>query len=144
MPCTITVKVIIIKFLFLNNYFFLLQSDRSYDIEIRVPPITYFLRQATGFSRLAMNPMEETSGILSLKHVYEIALVKSKDPLYDCVPLKKICEDIIEAAYRAGVKIVKHIDEEKYVKFVEERRNIVEQQLKELENIKQSKLLRAV
>lgn len=120
----------------------MLKADRSYDIQIRVPPISHFLRQATGFSRLAMNPMKETSGILSLKHVYEIALVKSKDPLYDCVPLKKICEDIIEAAYRSGVKIVKQIDEEKYVKFVEERKNIVEKQLKELDDIKQSKLLR--
>lgn len=89
-----------------------------------------------------MNPMEETAGILSLKHVYEIAVIKSKDPLYDCVPLKKICEEIITYCYKCGVKVVDKIDEEKYVKFVNERREIVANQLKELEDLKQSKLLR--
>ena len=89
-----------------------------------------------------MNPSKEIAGILSLKHVYEIALVKSKDPLYDCVPLKKICEDIIEAATKSGVKVVDRIDPDLYVKFMTERREIVAAQLKELEDARQSKLLR--
>lgn len=89
-----------------------------------------------------MNRRNEIAGIISLKHVYEIALIKSRDPLYDCVPVKKICEEIIEAAYSCGVKVVDKIDEEKYAKFVEERREIVANQLKELEELKQSKLLR--
>lgn len=107
-----------------------------------MPPISYFLRQATGFDRLASNPREEISGIISLKHVYEIAKVKSNDPLYDCVPLEKICKDVIDFANRAGVKVVERIDEEKYLNFIEQRREEVARQLKELEDIKQSKLLR--
>ena len=91
-----------------------------------------------------MNNSKEIAGILSLKHVYEIALVKSKDPLYDCVPLKKICEDVIVEATQGGVKIVDKIDPEKYKLFMEERRQIVAKQLKELEDIKQSKLLRTI
>ena len=111
-------------------------------MQIRVPPLTYFIRQATGFERLAMNNSKEIAGILSLKHVYEIAVIKSKDPLYDCVPLKKICEDIIQEAKYCGVKIVDRIDPEKYVNFMKERRELVSQQLKELEDARQSKLLR--
>ncbi|KAI2805747.1 hypothetical protein RDWZM_008919 [Blomia tropicalis] len=125
LPCTISIN-----------------SDRSYDMQIRVPPLTYFIRQATGFERLAMNNSKEIAGILSLKHVYEIAVIKSKDPLYDCVPLKKICEDIIQEAKYCGVKIVDRIDPEKYVNFMKERRELVSQQLKELEDARQSKLLR--
>ncbi|XP_046911773.2 mitochondrial ribosomal protein L11 [Dermatophagoides farinae] len=125
LPCTISVK-----------------ADRSYDIQIRVPPISYFIRQATGQARLAMDQSQETAGILSLKHVYEIAQVKSKDPLYDCVPLKKICEEIIEEAFHCGVKVVDRIDEHKYMDFMKQRHEIVAKQLKELEDLKQSKLLR--
>lgn len=89
-----------------------------------------------------MKNKREVAGIISLKHVYEIAQIKSKDPLYDCVPLKKICQDIIEEAYRCGVKVVKNIDKEKYVQFMEERKEIVAKQLKEFEDARQSKLLR--
>ena len=89
-----------------------------------------------------MNNSKEVSGILSLKHVYEIAQIKSKDPLYDCVPLKKICEEIIEEASKCGVKVVDKIDPDKFVKFMAERREIVANQLKELEDMRQSKLLR--
>ncbi len=132
----------------LNGYFgslmhhFTFQSDRSYEIQIRVPPLTYFIRQATGQDRLAMDQSKEVSGILSLKHVYEIAKVKSTDPLYDCVPLKNICEEIIEEAFKCGVKVVDKIDPDKYAKFMAERREIVAKQLKELEDVRQSKLLR--
>lgn len=89
-----------------------------------------------------MNQSKEVAGILSLKHVYEIAKIKSVDPLYDCVPLKKICEDVIQEAFRCGVKVVKHIEDDKYDKFMEERRETVAKQLKELDDLKQSKLLR--
>lgn len=126
----------------IEQFFLLFQSDRSYDIQIRVPPITYFIRQATGCERLAMNNSKEIGGILSLKHVYEIAVVKSKDPLYDCVPLQQICMDIIAEAQRCGVKVVKHLDKEKFEQFMVERKEIVAKQLKELDDLKQSKLLR--
>lgn len=89
-----------------------------------------------------MDPSKETSGILSLKHIYEIAQIKSKDPLYDCVPLKKICEEIIEEAFGCGVKVVDRIDEQKYMEFMKQRQETVAKQLKELEDLKQSKLLR--
>lgn len=89
-----------------------------------------------------MNNQKEVAGIISLKHVYEIAQIKSKDPLYDCVPLKKICQDIIQEAHCCGVKIVKNIDKDKYVQFMEERKEVVAKQLKEFEDSRQSKLLR--
>lgn len=107
-----------------------------------MPPLTYFIRQASGCERGANNPSKETAGYLTVKHVYEIAKVKSKDPIYDCVPLKKICEDIIESAKTCGIKVVYNLDEEEYRQFLEERKRIVEQQLKELDDKRQAKMLR--
>lgn len=79
---------------------------------------------------------------MGLKQVYEIAQVKSKDPLYDCVPIKKICEEIINEAYQCGVKVVPKIDEDKYLEFYKQRQTQAEQELKELDDLRQSKLLR--
>ncbi len=109
-----------------------------------MPPLTYFVRQASGCERGAMNPRTETAGYMTVKHVYEIAKVKSKDPIYDCVPLKNICEIIIEAAKTCGIKVVYKLDEQQYQQFLEERKHIVEQQLKELEDKRQAKMLRTV
>ena len=109
---------------------------------IRVPPLSYFIRQAAGAERGAMRQDREIAGYLSLKHVYEIAKVKSADPMYDCVPLQKICKDIIQEAFYMGVKVVPKIDEEEYRKFLEERKQVVANQLKELEDKRQAKMLR--
>jgi len=119
-----------------------INADRSYNLVIRVPPLTYFIRQASGCERGAMNTRDETAGYLTVKHVYEIAKVKSEDPMYDCVPLHKICEDIIEAAKTCGIKIVYTLDANEYKEFLEERKRTVERQLKELEDKRQAKMLR--
>lgn len=47
----------------------------------------------------------QVAGLISLKHVYEIAKIKSEDSIYECVPMKKICEDVIRAAYQSGIKV---------------------------------------
>ncbi|XP_054153677.1 39S ribosomal protein L11, mitochondrial-like [Oppia nitens] len=119
-----------------------INADRSYNLTIRVPPLTYFIRQASGCERGAIIPSTETAGYLSVKHVYEIAKVKSADPIYDCVPLNKICEDIIESAKTCGIKVVYKLDNEWYKEFLIERQKIVEQQLKELDEKRQAKMLR--
>lgn len=54
------------------------------------------------------------AGMLSLKHIYEIALVKSKDPNLDGTPLPTICNGIIGQCRSIGIKVVKHLDTEEY------------------------------
>lgn len=124
-PCKITVK-----------------PDRSFDLEMLNPPITYFVKQAAGIDRGAMCPGQETAGLITLKHVYEIAKIKSQDSIYDCVPLQDICKDVMLLAYRCGVKVVKSLTAEEYREFREAREPVVKEQLAALEEKRQAKLLR--
>lgn len=55
-------------------------SDRSYDLQIHTPPATFFIKQAAGIQRGAMSPGKEISGKITIKHLYEIAVIKKQDP----------------------------------------------------------------
>ena len=81
-------------------------------------------------------------GKVSLKHVYEIAQIKSKDPPFRNVPMKEICKQIIGTSHTMGIEIVKHLDPEEYGKFIVERNIKDEEHERQLEEIRQAKLLR--
>lgn len=120
-----------------------INPDRSYDLSMVSPPISYFLRQAAGSERGAMEPLKgEICGMISLKHAYEIAVIKSKDVIYDCVPLKKIVQEILDEARRMGIKVVPRLDPIEYAEFLRERKAIVEEQLRELDEKRQARMLR--
>lgn len=117
--------------------------DRSYGLQLSSPPINYLLKQATGAERGAMDPKSgEIAGKLTLKHVYEIAKVKSKDEWYDCVPLEKICQKIIDEARYMGFEVVKHLDEEEYAKFLKYRDGVIQDQIKLIEERRQQRIQR--
>lgn len=124
-PCKISVK-----------------PDRTYDLEMLNPPISYFVKQAAGIDRGAMQPGKEFAGMITLKHVYEIARIKSQDSIYDCVPLQDICKDVLQLAHRCGVKVVRSLTADEYRQFREAREPVVNEQLAALEEKRQSKLLR--
>jgi len=108
--------------------------DRSFGLQLSAPPINYLLKQATGAERGAMDPKSgEIAGKISLRHVYEIAKVKSQDEWYDCVPLQKICQEIIDEARYMGFEVVKHLDETEYAKFLKYREGVIQEQIKLIE-----------
>ncbi|GFU96326.1 39S ribosomal protein L11, mitochondrial [Trichonephila clavipes] len=126
LPCIITIK-----------------PDRTFDLRFSNPPISYFVKQAAGCEKGSMSPgPKDWAGKISLKHVYEIAQIKSKDPVFDCVPLKEICQTIIDEARTVGVETVPSLDEEEYADFLEQRKAIVEQQTTELDEKRKAKILR--
>lgn len=90
-----------------------------------------------------MNPATECAGKITVKHVYEIAKVKSEDPDYEFVPLEKVCDDVIRSARSLGVKVVHRLDPKEYGEFLDERATIVKKQLADLAAEKEQKLLRA-
>lgn len=119
--------------------------DRSFNVNISAPPINYFLKQATGAERGAMDSKGgEIAGKLSLKHIYEIAQIKSKDEWYDCVPLPKICQEIIDEARYMGFEVVKHLDEEEYASFLKYREGVIQEQIKLIEERRQQRLQRTL
>lgn len=53
---------------------------------------------------------------MTLKHIYEIAKIKSQDPAFDRVPLEGVCKTVMGAARSLGIRIVKHDDIDDTVK----------------------------
>lgn len=77
-----------------------------------------------------------------MKHVYEIALIKKSDPTWEHAPLEDVCKAVIRSAHTCGVDVVRTLDAAEYGKFLEERRMVVEQQEKEIQEAKAAKMLR--
>lgn len=117
-------------------------AERGYDLQMFTPPITYFLRQAAGIQRCAMQSNEEVAGMITVKHVYEIAKIKMQDPIYRCQPIETVCDKILAKARTCGIKVVHRLDPKEYAKFLEERKKIEEKQLQELEEAKAAKVSR--
>ena len=65
--------------------FVTVNADRSYNLSMASPPWSYFIFQAAGITRGAMDPETQVAGLITRKHVYEIALIKSKaQALFSC------------------------------------------------------------
>lgn len=77
-----------------------------------------------------------------MRHLYEIAVIKSKDPSFDTIPLNEIVQQFVGTARSCGIEIVRHLDPEEYGQFLKEREAINAQQRKELDEIKEAKVLR--
>ncbi|CAL1296576.1 unnamed protein product [Larinioides sclopetarius] len=120
-----------------------IKPDRTFELSFSNPPISYFVKQAAGIEKGSMSPgPKDWAGKISLKHVYEIAKIKSQDPVFDCVPIKEICQKIIDEARTVGVETVPRLTEEEYAAFREERKVIVEQQTTELEEKRKAKIIK--
>ncbi|XP_015171222.1 PREDICTED: 39S ribosomal protein L11, mitochondrial [Polistes dominula] len=115
--------------------------DRSYNLVIHKPPVTYFLKQAAG---VQVGQMEkgDIAGKITLKHLYEIAKIKSEDPPLALMSLQQICIMIVGIARTVGIQIVREIDPKEYEEFLKERELKVEERRNQRRLIKESKLLR--
>ncbi|XP_043494205.1 39S ribosomal protein L11, mitochondrial [Polistes fuscatus] len=115
--------------------------DRSYNLVIHKPPVTYFLKQAAGI-QVGRMEKDEIAGKITFKHLYEIAKIKSEDPPLALMSLQQICVMIIGIARTCGIEIVREIDPKEYDEFLRARELKVEERRKELQLAKESKLLR--
>ena len=60
---------------------------------------------------------------MTLKHIYEIAKLKSQDPSFENVELIRICRLVIGSAHSLGIEVVKgDLDPKEYHQFLEERK----------------------
>ncbi|XP_055698817.1 39S ribosomal protein L11, mitochondrial [Phlebotomus papatasi] len=125
LPCRVSVK-----------------SDRSYELVIHNPPCTFFVKQAAGIKKGVMSPGREIGGKITLKHVYEIAKIKIQDPPNALLTLEQMCNMVIIAARTCGIEVVRNLDPEEYAQFLEERKLVVEDQKKELQEKREAKMLR--
>ncbi|KAG9475274.1 large ribosomal subunit protein uL11m isoform X2 [Eleutherodactylus coqui] len=101
----------------------LVNPDRTYEMKIGQPPVSYFLKTAAGIEKGASQTGHEVAGMVTLKQVYEIAVVKSQDEAFILrdMPLIEVVKSIIGSARSLGIKVVRDLSPEDYGKFLEER-----------------------
>ncbi|XP_072032578.1 large ribosomal subunit protein uL11m-like [Amphiura filiformis] len=109
-----------------------INPDRSWIIQTNHPPVSYFLKQAAGMPTGAhpssqKNP--EPFGIVTLKHIYEIAKIKQTDSSLQDISLMEVCKQIIASTRTMGIEVVKEISVEDLRTFredAEERMKAIE------------------
>ncbi|KAJ1836428.1 mitochondrial 54S ribosomal protein YmL19 [Coemansia sp. RSA 2703] len=83
-----------------------IKPDRTFTFDIKSPPTSWLLKKAAGVAKGASQPGKDIVGTVSLKHIYAISQIKSKDPAMSHIALHKICKSVISTAKSAGIKVV--------------------------------------
>ncbi|XP_045427689.1 39S ribosomal protein L11, mitochondrial-like [Pipistrellus kuhlii] len=99
------------------------KPDRTFEIKIGQPTATYCLKAAAGIEKGARQTGKEVAGLLSLKHVYEIACVKAQDNSFTLrdMPLAAVVRSLIGSARTLGICVVKNLSVEELAAFQKER-----------------------
>ena len=79
-------------------------QDKTFTYVMKTPPASYFLKKAAGVAAGSGKPGHQNVACISLKHIYEIALVKRKDLPH--TPLESICQSLIGSCKSMGLKVV--------------------------------------
>ncbi|XP_055466632.1 39S ribosomal protein L11, mitochondrial [Psammomys obesus] len=100
-----------------------IKPDRTFELKIGQPTVTYFLKAAAGIEKGARQTGREVAGLVGLKHIYEIACVKAKDDAFALqdVPLSSVVRSIIGSARSLGIRVVKDLTAEELAAFQKER-----------------------
>ncbi|XP_044536786.1 39S ribosomal protein L11, mitochondrial isoform X1 [Gracilinanus agilis] len=101
----------------------IVKPDRTFELQISQPTVSYFLKAAAGIEKGARQTGHEVAGLISLKHVYEIAQVKAQDKAFALqdVPLSSVVRSILGSARSLGIQVVKDLSTEQLAAFQEER-----------------------
>jgi len=77
--------------------------DKSFEMDIKTPPASYYLKKAAKVKSGANTPSRETVGTVTRKQVEEIAEAKMKD--LSAIDLDGACKIIEGSARSMGIKV---------------------------------------
>ncbi|XP_041099322.1 39S ribosomal protein L11, mitochondrial, partial [Polyodon spathula] len=99
------------------------KPDRTYDLKINQPTVSFFLKAAAGIEKGAGKTGHEVAGMVTVKHVYEIARVKAQDESFALqnMSLENVVQSIIGSAHSLGIRVVNDLSAEEYGRFLQER-----------------------
>lgn len=80
-------------------------NDKTFDWSLKTPPSSWLIKKAVGLERAADRPGHETSGVITLKHIYHIAELKRRDT--PNVSLEALCKSLVGSCKSMGIKVVK-------------------------------------
>lgn len=79
-------------------------EDRTYEMEIKTPPVSELVKQLSGISSGAANQLKETVATLTESQITEIAQKKLQD--LNCTSLDSAIEQVKGTCRSMGVKVV--------------------------------------
>lgn len=79
-------------------------ADRSFTFQMKTPPVTYFLKKATGLASGSKEPGRKVVGKITMAQVREIAEKKMKD--LNAFNIESACEMIKGSARSMGLEVV--------------------------------------
>ena len=109
-------------------------EGKKYKIQLYEPCMKYLIRQAAGITRESPDS-EEIVGKITLRHVYEIARIKSEQEDYKIrnYSMKKLCQLVLTECYKQGVQVVEDLDAEEYQHFLEVKKQEEEERKRQEE-----------
>ena len=74
--------------------------------EMKTPPATYFIKKAMGMEESggSQRPGHTEAGVISAKHLYEIALIKHQDTVR--TELQATCRSLVGTCRSMGIRVV--------------------------------------
>ena len=82
-------------------------KDKTFEWKMRSPPTSYFVKKAAGVASGSGWPGHGQTAQISLKHVYHIAQLKSRDEGAQHIAMESMCRSVISAARSMGIEVVR-------------------------------------
>lgn len=84
-----------------------INPDRTFSFTIRSPPTTHLLKKVAGnIEKGTGQPGHETIATISVKHIYEVARIKSMDKDLEAKGLESVARSVISTAKNMGIEVV--------------------------------------
>uniref|UniRef100_H3AA50 Large ribosomal subunit protein uL11m n=1 Tax=Latimeria chalumnae TaxID=7897 RepID=H3AA50_LATCH len=99
------------------------KPPKIYTLKSTPPTSCYLLVNRGGMGEGACRTRHEVAGMVTVKHIYEIAQVKIKDESFTIrnMSLEDVAKSIIGSARSLGIKVVKDLTAEDYGNFLQEQ-----------------------
>ena len=116
-------------------------DGKKYTIQLMEPSTSFLIKQAAGIKRERLPEDYMEAGMITHKHVYEIAKVKmqQEDIRIRPITLEQMCETVARKCWEMGVQVVRDIDPDEYDRFLTAR----EEMIAEFEKAEEEKMLEA-
>ncbi|KAG6552046.1 hypothetical protein Mapa_006352 [Marchantia paleacea] len=85
-------------------------TDSSFDFTIKSPKVSYFLKKAAGLQTGGGRAGHDVAGVVTVKHVYEIAKIKQTDPECQYMDLEAISRSILGTARSMGIAVKRDLN----------------------------------
>lgn len=83
-----------------------IEPNRTFTFVTKTPPTSWLLLQAAGVEKGSSRPGDVIVGEVSLKHIYEIAKIKTEDPAFRGVGLQQVASRVVGTARGIGLRVV--------------------------------------